>query len=150
MNPFLLPPAERLAEWRTFRNSLAGMEEDQQLTVVAEWFSNAPTNRFVLDFDNATGWPTPWEVMNDGNFCTTAIAYLMEQTLILIGWDIARLSLHYVRNQNIQDQMMILLVDNTWALNYSFKLVFNFDKERSDCAYLVSYRPKAEGGHTQI
>lgn len=150
MNPFLLPHTERLSAWRSFRHELEGKPEAQQLEAVAKWFSVAPISTYVLDFDRVDTWPTPWEIMNEGDFCTTAIAYLMERTLILAGWQPERLKLHFVRNLNIQDQMMILLVDDLYALNYVHGDVFNFDKERSDCAYLVSYQPTSDGGHTEV
>jgi hypothetical protein len=150
MNPFLTSKEERLLAWRSFRQSLEGKTEAEQLHDVAKWYAQAPLSTFVLDFDDPSSWRTPWEVMNDGDFCSTAIAYMMEQTLLLVGWAPERLRLVYVRNMKIQDQMMILLVDDKIALNYVHSAVFNFDNERSDCAYLVQYQPTSEGGHTEV
>jgi hypothetical protein len=150
MNPFLLSPTERLAEWRVFRQTLDTMGDMEQLNAVVKWVDQAPTITYVLDFDDPASWPRPWDLLNGGDFDDVAKAYLMEQTLIMVGWNPERLRLHYVRNQQASMQTMVLLVDNKWALNYVFAEVFNFDIERANCAYLASYRVNPEGGHTEV
>lgn len=149
MNPFLLTPSELLAEWREFRTALAGEGDMEQLKAVATWVAQAPTSTWVLDFDNPTSWPGPWELLNQGDFDDVAKAYLMEQTLYLLGWSPERMRLVMVRNQEASFQTMILLIDNKWALNYSHAEVFNFDTERQNCVTLVSYRVNPEGGHLE-
>lgn len=149
MNPFLLPPSERLAEWRAFRLGLEGQGDMEQLNMVAKWVAQVPTSKYVLDYNDSKSWPGPWELLNQGDFDDTAKAYLMEQTLIMAGWAPERLRLHYVRNQEAAMETMVLLVDNKWALNYLHAEVFNFDIERQSCAYLVSYRVNPEGGHLE-
>lgn len=150
MNPFLLPPSERLAEWRTFRLALPAFEEMEQLKMVARWVAQAPTSNYVLDYNDTASWPGPWELLNVGDFDDTAKAYLMEQTLIMAGWAPQRFRLHYVRNQSASMETMVLLVDNKWALNYLHAEVLNFDIERADCAYLVSYQVDPEQGHVEV
>ena len=129
--------------------SLASLEEMEQLKSVAKWVAQAPTSTYVLDIYDTASWPGPWELLNTNDFDDTAKAYLMEQTLIMAGWAPERLRLHYVRNQSASMETMVLLVDNKWALNYLHSDVLNFDIERGDCAYLVSYRVNPEGGHTE-
>jgi hypothetical protein len=146
MNPFLLSPAERLAAWRTFRLSLADKAEMEQLENIATWVAQAPTTTFVLDCDDPKSWPKPWDLLNEGNFDETAKAYLMYMTLVAVGWSPSRLKLSYIRNSSASIQTMILLVDDTWALNYLFSEVMNFDTERVNCAYLVSYQDDPDGG----
>lgn len=150
MNPFLLSPSERLAEWRAFRLGLEGQGDMEQLNAVAAWVAQVPTSTYVLDYEDASTWPGPWELLNSGDFDDTAKAYLMEQTLIMAGWAPERLRLHYVRNREASMETMILLVDNKWALNYRHAEVFNFDIERQNCAYLVSYSVNPEGGHLEV
>lgn len=145
MNHFLLPPQDRLDTWREFRNELEELSEAEQLERVVDWFGEAPISTFVLDFDHPETWPGPWEVMNEGNFCSTAVAYMMQQSLSLVGWDASRFEFLYVRNSKLEDQMMVLLVDDTHALNYHYKQVFDFAQERDDCQIMVSYRLGADG-----
>jgi hypothetical protein len=120
-----------------------------QLRLVAQWVSQAPTTNYVLDSMDVSSWPTPWDLINQNDFDDVALAYLMEQTLILSGWAAERLRLHYVRNQSASMETMVLLVDNKWALNYVHGDVLNFDIERANCAYMVSYRVNPEGGHLE-
>src|SRR5690349_2785603 len=101
MNPFMTSHEERLLAWRSFRQDLAGKSEAEQLQALADWFSQAPLRTYILDSDRASDWPGPWEVMNSGDFDSTAIAYLMEQTLILAGWAPERLKLHFVRDRKL-------------------------------------------------
>lgn len=149
MNPFLLSPSERLAEWREFRLGLATLGDMEQLNAVAKWVAQAPTSTFVLDFDDTKSWPGPWDLLQQGDFDDVAKAYLMEQTLVMAGWAPERLKLVMIRNQAASMQTMILLVDNKWALNYMHAEVFNFDTERQNCVNLVSYRVNPEGGHLE-
>lgn len=149
MNPFLLPPSERLAAWRDFRGSLVGLEEKEQLSKVASWIALAPTSTYVLDYDNPQTWPSPWDLINQGDFDDVAKVWLALKTLLFMGWAPERFTLAYVRNTEESFQTMILLVDNQEALNYRFSGVINFDNERQNCAYLVSYRVNPEGGLEQ-
>lgn len=149
MNPFLLPPSERLAEWRDFRASLADTGDMEQLAAVAKWVAQVPTSTYVLDYDDTTSWPGPWDLLHQGDFDDVAKAYLMEQTLVMLGWAPERMRLIMVRNQEASFQTMILLIDNKWALNYRHAEVFNFDTERQSCVTLVSYRVNPEGGHLE-
>ena len=121
-----------------------------QLESVAKWVSYAPTSTYVLDYDSPHTWPTPWELLSQGDFDDVAKAYLMEQTLILAGWNPERLRLVYVRNHKESFQTMILLVDSKWALNYTHSGVINFDNERPECAYLVEYSVNPEGRHILV
>ena len=146
MNPFLLSSSERLAAWREFRAVLKQQSESDQLAGLAKWAGQIPVITYSIDFDNPQSWPTPWELIHENRFCPTAVAYLMEQTLIMLDWDTSRLKLVYIKNTDDQEQKMILVVDDSWALNYSIGELFNFDTIRSGSALLATYRA-VEGGH---
>jgi len=150
MNPFLLPPQERLSAWRAFREEITGIGDMEQLSQVASWVAQAPTSKFVLDYDDADNWPGPWQLICDGDFDDVALAYLMEQTLLTLGWNPERMRLIMIRNTQESLQSMVLLVDNKWVLNYQHAEVFNFDTERQNCVTLVSYRVNPEGGHLRV
>ena len=146
MNPFLLSSADRLSAWREFRAEMPHLGELDQLVRLAKWAGQIPVVVFSIDYENPQSWPTPWELIHENHFCPTAVAYLMEQTLVMAGWDPERLRLVYVKNMDDQEQKMILVVDETWALNYSIGELFNFDTIRSGSALLATYRA-VEGGH---
>jgi hypothetical protein len=145
MNPFLNPASERLSEWRNFRASIKDMTDLDQLLKVANWCSQAPLCNYSMDWDNPKSWPTPWQLIHEGIFCPTAVAYLMEQTLLMAGWSSERLRLIYVKNSEEQVEKMLLLVDDEWVLNYAHGEVFNFDNIRSGSALLATYQAMDEG-----
>ena len=145
MNPFLLSPSERLSEWRDFRASIQNMGDLDQLLKVARWGGQAPLCNYSMDWDNPKSWLTPWELIHEGTFCPTAVAYLMEQTLLMAGWDSSRLRLIYIKNQEEGVEKLLLLVDDAWVLNYSIGEVFNFDNIRSGSALLATYQAVADG-----
>jgi hypothetical protein len=140
MNVFLLSPSQRILEWRKFRQNLNEFEEFQQLTETCKFWAQAPLQTYVLDWDQGSEWPTAWQLIHEGNFDTIVVSLLMEQTLILAGWNSSRLKLIFLKNTVIEDQMMILVVDNKWALNYSYGEVFDYTKIECDCTALVRYQ----------
>lgn len=137
---FLLSPFQRILLWRDFRSTLYDLDELDKLNAVAEFWSKLPLVTYVIDWHQPQTWPTCWQLLHDGYFDTCAVAYLMEQTLILIGWDPSRLKLLYIKNTKIEEQMMTLLIDDKWALNYSYGEVFDFCKIKNDCLILATYQ----------
>lgn len=123
MNPFILPDRERLAAWKTFRTSLPALSEAEQLRAVAAFWAQAPVGTYAYDADNCAGWPTPWEMIADGSWCRNSTAIGMEFTLRLSGWDPARLRLHFIRDLDLSEEMLVLVVDGTRWLNYEYREV---------------------------
>lgn len=140
MNVYLLSPDERMMEWKKFRETLKEFTEIEQLEKVAVWFGQWPTERYLLEWDNPDEWPTPWEILYEGDMCQTTIAYLMSQTLILSGWDTNRLQLSYIDNKKEQLQVMVLIVDNKHVLNYSIYELYDLDKIWNETRFLINYR----------
>jgi hypothetical protein len=149
MNIFLLSATQRILEWRKFRSSLNNLPELEQLNQVSKFWASAPLTVYALDWDQPNTWPSAWQLISEGNFDSIVIAYLMEQTLILAGWDPARLQLIYLRNAKISDQMMIVLIDNLWALNYSVGEVFDYSKIKTDSILMVKYQMR-DGKRVQL
>jgi len=149
MNIFLLDPSTRILEWRKFRLSLKDKTEIEQLEAVAKFWSNAPLQTYSIDYDNPSSWPTPWELIHEGGLCRTAIAYLMEQTLLMAGWSAERVQLNFIKDNELQDQMMVVMIDDKWVLNFSIGQVFNFDNHRDTSAVLLKYKT-TENGHVEV
>lgn len=133
-------PTQRILSWRDFRASIQNLPEVEQLEKTAIFWAKAPLITYSIDWDKASDWPTPWELIHEGNFDNTSIAYLMEQTLIALGWDSSRLELSYIRLKDNSDQMMILLVDDKYVLNYSWGEVFDIDRIRQYCVTMIKYK----------
>lgn len=123
MNPFMLPEKERMLSWRELRNKIQSANDtEKKLDLLLDWWSKAPICKYSIDAFDPTDWPTPWELLNENMFCTSAITYMMAQTLLLTGFDESRLELKYVKSSD--DERLVLLVDKNLVLNYSFGEVF--------------------------
>lgn len=132
MNPFLLDARERLADWKEFRKSLTGLPESEQLDCVAEYWAKAPLGKLAYDLDDPEGIPSPWEMVSAGDWCPNSIAIGMEFTLRLAGWDAERLLLAMIRDYDISEMKVVLIIDENRWLNYSYGLVSETPKTRFD------------------
>ena len=142
MNPFLLPAKERLLSWRELRNQISTVEDTEKFNLIAAWWARAPICAYSIDSLDCTQWPTPWELMNENMFCTSGVAYMMAQTLVLSGFDRSRIRLQVIRGND--DERLVVLVDNAQVLNYSFAEVFNWNEIQSSFQILASYEFKGE------
>jgi hypothetical protein len=97
MNPFLLDPHERLRDWKAFRTGLSMLSEPDQLRAVAGYWALAPMKSLAYDVERPLDLPTPWEMIDLGDWCRNSVAYGMEFTLRLAGWDASRLKLVSLR-----------------------------------------------------
>lgn len=149
MNPFLLPPNERLSKWRDFRNSTASLSEQQQLESVARFFAQCPTSNYSIDWDNPASWPTPWELLHEGHPCLSGVAYLMERTLVMMGWNANRINLVYVNDSAQEDTRMLVTVDRQHVLNYNVGEVDVFDLLAPNVVELTRY-VSTENGYLRI
>jgi hypothetical protein len=76
---------ERLAIWRTFRDSLEKSEDPIQDTI--DFFNKAPLSSMAADPYTPSTWPDPWELIQENNYCEfvkiLAICYTLQLTDIL-------------------------------------------------------------------
>ncbi len=147
MNPFLVSADKRLRLWKEFRETLTQQDHFDQLESVAQWFAETPTVNFSIDYDTPSSWPSPWELIEEGNLCESGIAYLMERTLALSGWDSSRLQLILLKNTEAQILRLCLLVDGLYILNYSYLAVMDWKTICNDCIVQAKFE---YDGHKHI
>lgn len=138
MNPFLLPPKERLADWKQLRTTVAQLSDDEAMALVASYWSQAPLSKMAYDPEFPDQWMSPWEMVNSGEWCPYSRAIGMDFTLRLAGWDISRLKLILMRDYTISEQLMVLKIDDTYALNYSNGMVVEYPN--TDQTILVTWQ----------
>lgn len=129
MIDFNMPPEHRLDDWQMFRTSLANNDDITQLEDVAKYWSMVPINNWYLDENDPKSWPSPWELIHDGDFCPTTVSYLMQETLKLSDsskWENSRFSLKFIKDLEHDKMQVVLVVDNTWVLNYTWSKVENW------------------------
>lgn len=132
MNPFVLSPQDRLEHWKQFRRSLSNLSHEAQLKSVAEYWALAPLSRMAYDVEQPDTWPTPWEMISEGNWCRNSVAIGMEFTLRLGGIDASRLHLANIRDYDLSDQTMVVIIDDLKVLNYTYSEVVNYPNTRHD------------------
>jgi hypothetical protein len=116
MNPFLVSPRERLSLWKALRSSLATMPEEEQLDAVAKFWAQAPLHKFAYDVEKPETWPSPWEMINDGEWCARSVGIGIEFTLRLGGWNPERIRLHLIRDLDRSDMMSVVEIDRNTTL----------------------------------
>jgi hypothetical protein len=137
MNPFLLDETTRFLAWRDLRKSISTQTDEEKLLSVASWWANAPLCNYVIDAFDCSKWPTPWELLKDNVFCSTSIAYMMSQTLVLSGFDSNRIKIAFIRSNN--DELMAVIVDDSYILNYSLREVYDWNAICEDYHILQAY-----------
>lgn len=122
MKSYLLPPRERVRDWRDFRQTFDSAQTDQeQMIRTLEYWRSYPVVTRYLDVDFPETWPTPWELLSEGQLCEAGICLMMHQTLILSDerWNPERVEMIYVDDSKNSDQYMAVVVDDQYVLNYS-------------------------------
>lgn len=132
MNPFVLSPQDRLDHWKQFRKTLGKYSEEDQLKMVADYWALAPLARTVYDLEHPDTIASPWEMISDGDWCRNSVAIGMEFTLRLSGWDAARLELVNLRDYDLSEQMVVVIIDDRKVLNYTYSEVVDYPKSKHD------------------
>ncbi|RYD62885.1 MAG: hypothetical protein EOP83_13470 [Verrucomicrobiaceae bacterium] len=143
MNPFLLGPRERLADWKALREHLKTLTEREQLDLVAKYWGQAPLCRFAYDAEDAKSWPTMWEMISENNWCRNSVAIGMEQTLRLAGFAPDRMKLSYIKDYDLSDMILVLIVDDLYYLNYEHATVVTAPETRRDTFVVWQFGKRA-------
>ncbi len=142
MNPFLMGPRERLADWKQLREGIKALPEAERLAQVATYWGKAPLARFAYDAEDAGSWPTIWEMINENDWCRNSVAIGMEQTLRLSGWDAKRLKLVFVKDHDLSDMMLVVQVDDRLWLNYEHNTVVEIPDTKREILVCWQYTTK--------
>jgi hypothetical protein len=73
---------QRLAAWRSFRNTLE--DHTDPLQAVINFFKPVPIVRYQCDPYDRSTWPSPWELIQENTYCAfvkiLAICYTLQLT----------------------------------------------------------------------
>jgi hypothetical protein len=131
---------ERLRLWKNFRDGLNTSSQETRLTEVAKFCFDIPYGTRTLDYFSPVDWPTPWEILFYGSFCTSSISLLIFYTLTMID-NPEIVELYLVEDDD--GQYLLPVIDNQFVLNYelgqvskyselcdSFKVLQQYSKEK--------------------
>ena len=132
----------RLAEWRSWRDSLSAIDYQSTIEKIAVWWKFVPLINKAIDPWREETWPTPWELIGRGEFCVNAQGLGIFYTMCLMNLD-CQLKLAQIRSQD--ETRLLVLASGNKLLNYYDGLVTDIQDdvqilyrwEPSDLARLV-------------
>lgn len=129
-SPFLVGKKAVVQQWKELRAGLDSTQDDiQQLEMVMKFWNKAPISSRMLDWDDPSGWPGPWEMIDRDEYDDSMLSLAMFYTLHL-GQDqrwngTNRLRLLLIRDRQLCIQRLILEVDETWLINLEYDRMVN-------------------------
>ena len=131
-----IPSEERLRLWKKLRADISGVALDEQLREISKFCSTIPYGARTLDYYSSENWPTPWEILFHGSFCTSSISLLMFYTVILVNGSIP---IELLLVEDIDGQYLLPLVDNKSVMNYELGKVNNISELQDSIKVLQRY-----------
>ena len=120
-NPFMNGKKSLPKSWRNLRSTLTSdLRDIDHLTIVCEFWKQAPIRARVLDWDAPSIWPDAWTMMHEAEFDESSLALGMFYTLLLSEdqrWTADRLKLMLIRDHGMQIQRVVLMIDDRWLMN---------------------------------
>lgn len=102
---------ERLALWRKFRDELNSSLDPIQDAI--NFYNQAPTCLIAADPYTPSTWPTPWEILEENNYCSfvkiLAICYTLQLTDCLSQ---AAYEIHITQDNKKSERYYLLYVDD--------------------------------------
>ena len=102
---------DRLASWKSFRDSLESSNDPIQDTI--EFFRKAPVVNIAADPYSRENWPTPWELIEENKFCSfvkiLAICYTLQLT---DRFSQSSCEIHIVRDNENSSSYYLLYIDD--------------------------------------
>lgn len=130
-------PSVRLGRWKEFRQGLDTSNTLDVCKTVISWWESAPLVNLSIDPVDSRQWPTPWEMLHQGDFCENSLALGMAYTIYYANQDIPN-ELIYVTCRGRSFQKLCALIDNKHLLNYERGTISNFHDSECSISYRIS------------
>jgi hypothetical protein len=127
---------DRLILWKKLRADLKDLPVDKQLNEVAKFCAGIPFGARSLDYYSPADWPTPWEILYHGSFCTSSISLLIYYTLAMIPIA-AKLDLYLVEDED--GVCLLPVVNDQFVLNRELGQVSMYLDACADVTLLKIY-----------
>lgn len=110
-----IPGAERLSLWKKLRISIQDLEQKEQLADVANFCAHMPFGSRSVDYYSPQDWPTPWEILYHGSFCTSSISILMFYTIAMSA---EHVDVDLILVEDADGIFLLPIISNRYILNY--------------------------------
>ena len=109
-NPFILSAEQRLACWKHMREQISlNPDVHEKIDLALTWWKIAPLQNRVLDWDQPQTWPTPWHMIYQNEYCTSAHSLGIAHTLLLADPEIfSNLRLQLIWDQAASIQKIVV------------------------------------------
>jgi hypothetical protein len=123
---------EKILAWRELRTKLADKTPEEVVEEIDLWWTFTPWVRKTIDPYKPETWPTPWDMINKGEFCRSAIALGQAYTLWMCSPQL-NTELWLVNNFSEKDVHLVVVIDEKTVLNYTLGHVLKLE----DCNFEV-------------
>jgi hypothetical protein len=118
--------SEKILAWRELRQELTDKTVEEIINHINTWWTFSPWVKKTLDPYRPDTWPNPWDMINRGEFCRSAIALGQAYTLWLCVPH-AKTELWLVNNFSEKDIHLVAVIDEKFVLNYTLGQVMLVD-----------------------
>lgn len=122
-NLFLLDYYTRLRAWHTLKESLANSDTETICVEVDKFWQKCPLLNHYLHPADTIDWPTPWELINQNDYCLYARALGMFYTLLLLG--VKDIDIVDAIDDNSENVVLVLVDNAKYVLNWYPDSVLN-------------------------
>lgn len=109
---------EKILSWRELRQKSAESAITDSINLINNWWTYAPWVKKTIDPYKPDTWPTPWDMINTGHFCRSAIALGQAYTFWSLFPDMS-CELWLINNKSEQDVHLVVVIDGSMVLNYN-------------------------------
>jgi len=132
----IIPNEERLILWKKLRDQICDLSVQEQLVEIARFCAHIPFGSRVIDYYTPMDWPTPWEILFHGMFCTSSISLLIFYTLILLPNE-KTVELFLVEDD--RGVYLLPVINNHFVLNYELGQISKLSHVQNNFKILQKY-----------
>lgn len=110
--------SEKILSWRELRKQSANLTVEEAVKKITDWWTYAPWVKKTIDHYNPANWPTPWDMIKQGEFCRSALA-LGQAYTVWILFPQLDCELWLINNRSEQDIHLVVVIDKKMVLNYN-------------------------------
>lgn len=118
---------EKILAWRELRTELLEKTISEIIDRVQNWWTYSPWVKKTVDPYRPDTWPTPWELLDRGEFCRSAIALGQAYTLWMCSPD-TEIELWLVNNFSEKNIHLVVVIEKKTVLNYTLGQIFNIEQ----------------------
>lgn len=118
---------EKILAWRELRQQSIDKSLEHVVQSINSWWAYSLWVKKTIDPYTPSSWPTPWELINRGEFCRSAIALGQAYTLWLCVPD-SDIELWLINNFSEKDVHLVVVIDKKYILNYTLGHVLTLEE----------------------